>query len=140
MTEHADIVRENGICPADQMCKPMLDDADCNGCARGLAALDALVAELAEARDRGNMWCDHCRTANETATRYMHAAEAAEADRDRLREALAVYADHRNWGIEREFKYPRAVWIGPGADSSVPDAPGIARAALAADSAGGEAT
>lgn len=54
---------------------------------------------------------------------------------DAARKALEQYADPRNWGIERDFRYPRAVWIGPGADQSVPDALGIARAALAADGA-----
>lgn len=51
--------------------------------------------------------------------------------------ALAKYADPRHWGIEREsFGYPRAVWIGPGANQRFPDAPGIARAALEADVSG----
>ena len=49
-----------------------------------------------------------------------------------LREALEVYADHRNWGIRRDdmHRYPAAVWIGPRAAQTVPDAPGVARAAL----------
>ncbi len=61
--------------------------------------------------------------------------KATQAERDSLREALAVYADHRHWGITRdEFRHPSAVWIGPGAVTTavaaVPDAPMTARQAL----------
>jgi len=58
------------------------------------------------------------------------ALKEIEAENARLREALAKYADARHWGMERDFRYPRAVWIGPGADQPVPDPPGIARSAL----------
>jgi hypothetical protein len=50
-----------------------------------------------------------------------------------LESALEVYADARHWAISRdEFRHPSAVWIGPGATDRIPDAPGVARAALAA--------
>jgi hypothetical protein len=56
-----------------------------------------------------------------------------QVERDRLAEALTVYADHRNWGITRdELRHPSAVWIGPRSTETVPDAPGVARAALEA--------
>ena len=93
-----------------------------------LAALDALVAE----RDRAleNVRVREASQIPMIPRAAQERLEAAEAEVARLREALAVYADHRHWGIEREFRYPRAVWIGPGADQTVPDAPGVARAAL----------
>ena len=66
--------------------------------------------------------------------------EAAEADVARLREALTVYADGRNWAISRDdlalpvTAWVGPAWVGPGAVTKrgVPDAPAVARAALAA--------
>ena len=48
-----------------------------------------------------------------------------------LREALEQYADPRHWAISRNgFRNPSCIWIGPGAEDAVPNAVGIARAAL----------
>lgn len=59
--------------------------------------------------------------------------DAAERRVVQLEEALAVYADPRHWSIARDiFRYPTAIWIGPGAASeTAPDAPKIAREVLA---------
>jgi hypothetical protein len=59
--------------------------------------------------------------------------ELAEARVAELEAALAEYANPQHWGIDRtDFQYPKCVWIGPGADQRVPNAPEVARAALAA--------
>jgi hypothetical protein len=109
-----------------------------------LDALDALVAERDqwkyEASGEYNQliqreydrivaerdWWEKAANANDAR------AEQAVAERDRLREALTVYADARHWAIRRnETRYPDCIWIGPGAEETVPNAPETARAALA---------
>jgi hypothetical protein len=71
--------------------------------------------------------------------RHLRAVETLAADRaalvaerDRLREALYDYANPQHWAIRRNgTRYPDCIWIGPGAESPVPNGPMVARAALA---------
>ncbi len=60
--------------------------------------------------------------------------EAQAARADAYEKALQVYADPRNWGIQRdEFRYPILTWIGPGATETVPNGMLTARAVLAGE-------
>jgi hypothetical protein len=68
---------------------------------------------------------------------WREAAAALEPERGedevtRLRRALEVYADPKNWAIRRgPSTYADCIWVGPGAvDRVYPDGPGVARAAL----------
>ena len=49
-----------------------------------------------------------------------------------LEAALRVYANPQHWALERfDLAHPKCVYIGPGAEGAIPNAPGPARVALA---------
>jgi hypothetical protein len=44
--------------------------------------------------------------------------EELHAENQRLRDALAVYANPQHWALDRyDMDYPKCIWIGPGAES-----------------------
>ncbi len=100
------------------------------------------VAAMLRVPDGGrylNDWIEYADIVNNHRAANAALTQEVDALRSRLQEAeraLRAYADARNWAISRdEFRHPSAVWIGPGAEDKYPNAPQLARDALAA---GGE--